>query len=84
MSKPSGSTARVRLPAHLEPITVQTERPARPLTREQAASALGRHARTLDRWARRGQLLAIDLGGTVRIPATEAQRLSTEPLRSSM
>jgi excisionase family DNA binding protein len=80
MTRPRGSTARTRLPAHLEPIMVQTERPARPLTREQAAAALGLHARTLDRWARRGQLLTIDFGGTVRIPAAEARRLqSTAP-----
>ena len=81
MTSPGGSTARARLPAHLDPIIVQTERPARPLTREQAARALGLHARTLDRWARHGQLLTIHLGGTVRIPAAEARRLqSTQPV----
>ncbi len=64
-----------RLPAHLEPIRVQRARPPRPLTRDQAARLLGRHARTLDRWARLGQLHTIDLGGTVRIPADEARRL---------
>jgi excisionase family DNA binding protein len=64
-----------RLPAHLAPITVLIERPARPLTREQAARVLGLHPRTLDRWARRGRLLTIDLGGTVRIPVAETLRL---------
>lgn len=77
MTRESGRTTRGRLPAHLEPITVETERPPRPLTREQAARALGLHARTLDRWARRGQLLTIDLGGTVRIPAAETRRLQS-------
>jgi excisionase family DNA binding protein len=80
-TSPAGSTARARLPAHLDPIIVQAERPARPLTREQAASELGLHARTLDRWARRGQLLTIHLGGIVRIPAAEARRLqATAPV----
>jgi hypothetical protein len=37
----------------------------------------GRHARTVDRWARLNLLRTIDLGGTVRIPADEAQRLLT-------
>lgn len=41
-----------RLPAHLVPIRVEPTRPPRPLTRQQAAELLGRHARTLDRWAR--------------------------------
>ena len=78
------SIARARLPAHLAPIAVQTERPARPLTREQAASSLGFHVRTLDRWARCGKLRTIDLGGTIRIPAAEARRLqSTEPARET-
>lgn len=35
---------------------------------------LGMHARTLDRWIRRGRLPAIDLGGTLRIAAAEAER----------
>jgi hypothetical protein len=60
-----------RLPAHVAPI----ERPARPLIREPAAGVLGLHPRTLDRWARRGRLLTIDLGGTVRIPVAETLRL---------
>ncbi len=64
-----------RLPTHLAPIRVQRDRPPQPLTRDQAARLLGRHARTLDRWARLGQLRTIDLGGTVRIPADEARRL---------
>jgi excisionase family DNA binding protein len=82
MTRQRGSTARARLPAHLAPIKVQTERPARPLTRKQAASSLGFHARTLDRWARRGQLRTIDLGGTIRIPAAETRRLqSTAPVQ---
>jgi excisionase family DNA binding protein len=72
-----GRTDQARLPAHLAPITVLMERPARPLTREQAARVLGLHARTLDRWARRGRLLTIDLGGTVRIPAAEMRRLQS-------
>jgi excisionase family DNA binding protein len=81
MTNPSGATGRARLPAHLDPIIVETERPEAPLTREQAAQALGLHARTLDRWARHGQLLTIHLGGTVRIPAAEARRLqSPEPV----
>jgi excisionase family DNA binding protein len=70
-----GTIEGARLPAHLAPIRVLIERPTRPLTREQAARVLGLHTRTLDRWARRGRLLTIDLGGTVRIPADEAQRL---------
>lgn len=70
-----GRTGQARLPAHLAPITVLIERPARPLTREQAARVLGLHPRTLDRWARCGRLLTIDLGGTVRIPVAETRRL---------
>jgi excisionase family DNA binding protein len=72
-----GRADQARLPAHVTPITVLMERPARPLTREQAARVLGLHARTLDRWARRGRLLTIDLGGTVRIPAAEMRRLQS-------
>jgi excisionase family DNA binding protein len=64
-----------RLPAQLVPIHVTSQRPPRPLTREEAAAALGLHPRTVDRWARRGRLRVIDLGGTVRIPAEEASRL---------
>lgn len=64
-----------RLPAHLVAIQVRPDRAPRPLTRAQAARALGKHARTLDRWIRHGDLLAIDLGGTVRIPAEETERL---------
>jgi hypothetical protein len=41
-----------RLPAHLVPVRVEPVRPPRPLTRQQAAELLGRHAGTLDRWAR--------------------------------
>ena len=52
---------------------------ADPLTREQAADLLGVHPRTLDRWTRRGRLRAIDLGGTVRIPLAEANRVSRIP-----
>ncbi len=63
------------LPAHLAPIRVLCERPPRPLTREEAAEQLGLHPRTIDRWARRGRLRLIDLGGTVRMPADEASRL---------
>jgi excisionase family DNA binding protein len=70
-----GRTDEPRLPAHLAPITVVIERLARPLTREQAARVLRLHPRTLDRWARRGRLLTIDLGGTVRIPVAETLRL---------
>lgn len=66
---------RSRLPDHLVPITVERGRPPRPLTREQAAEALGLHPRTLDRWIRRGRLGAIVLGGTVRISAAEASRV---------
>lgn len=66
-----------RLPAHLVPIRVEPTRPPRPLTRQQTAELLGRHARTLDRWARLNLLRTIDLGGTVRIPADEAHRLLT-------
>jgi excisionase family DNA binding protein len=68
---------RWRLPEHLMPITVERERPPRPLTREQAADALGLHPRTLDRWIRRGRLGAIVLGGTVRVPAAEASRVQS-------
>jgi excisionase family DNA binding protein len=64
-----------RLPAHLTAIRVLGERPPRPLTREAAAEVLGVHPRTIDRWARRGRLRLIDLGGTVRMPADEANRL---------
>ena len=60
-----------RIPAHLAPITVQVVRPARPLTRQQAAHVLGVHPRTLDRWARLGLVDTIDLGGTVRISSAE-------------
>lgn len=67
-----------QLPAHLAPIRVQPERPPRPLTRDQAAWVLGRHARTLDRWARLGLVRRIDLGGTVRIAADEVQRLLSD------
>lgn len=63
------------LPAHLVPIRVQPKRPPRLLTREQVAATLGLHPRTIDRWARRGRLRLIDLGGTVRIPAEEGSRL---------
>jgi hypothetical protein len=70
----SGTSPR-RLPGHLVPIRVQPDRPPRPLTRGQAAQLLGRHARTIDRWSRLNLLRTIDLGGTVRIPADEAQRL---------
>ena len=66
-----------RLPDHLVPIIVERERPPRPLTREQAAHALGLHPRTLDRWVRRGRLRAIDLGGIVRIPAAEVSRVQS-------
>ena len=66
-----------RLPAHLVPIRVEPARPPRPPTRAQAAQLLGRHARTVDRWARLHLLRTIDLGGTVRIAADEAQRLLT-------
>ena len=65
-----------RLPLHLAPITVEQDRPPRPLTREQAAGVLGVHPRTVDRWARRGRLRVIDLGGTVRIRFAEASRVS--------
>jgi len=49
------------------------------LTREEAAEALGLHPRTIDRWARRGRVRLIDLGGTVRMPAGEASRLRQIP-----
>jgi hypothetical protein len=80
-----GRTDQPRLPAHLAPITVLIERPARPLTREQAARVPGFHPRTLDRWARRGRLLTIDLGGTVRSPVAETLRLQpiAEPRRTA-
>lgn len=68
-------TSPSRLPGHLVPIRVEPARPPRPLTRGQAAHLLGRHARTIDRWSRLNVLRTIDLGGTVRIPADEAQRL---------
>jgi excisionase family DNA binding protein len=64
------------LPAQLSAITVATDRPPRPLTRAEAAAALGLHPRTLDRWLRRGRLRAIDLGGTVRIPVEETHRVA--------
>ena len=69
------SARRRQLPLHLSPIRVEPDRPARPLTRGEAASALGRHARTLDRWTRLGLLRTIEIAGTVRIPADEAERL---------
>lgn len=65
----------VRLPDHLAPIEVEPRSVAPPLTREQAAELLGVHPRTLDRWARLGWISVIDLGGTVRVRADEAQRL---------
>jgi hypothetical protein len=70
-----GRARRRRLPAHLAPIRVDPRRPPRPLTRAEAARALRRHARTLDRWARLGLLRTIEISGTVRIPAEEAERL---------
>jgi excisionase family DNA binding protein len=83
MSRPNVSSRSEmrapRLPAHLVPINVERERPPRPLTREQAANALGLHPRTLDRWVRRGRVGAIDLGGTVRIPAAETARVESIP-----
>jgi excisionase family DNA binding protein len=66
-----------RLPAHLVPISVQHERPPRPLTREQAAALLGLHPRTLDRWIRRERLRVFNLGGTVRVPVAEANRVQS-------
>jgi excisionase family DNA binding protein len=54
---------------------VVSDRPPRPLTREQAAELLGLHPRTLDRWVDRGRLRVIDLRGTVRIPVTELARV---------
>jgi len=68
-----------RLPAHLAPITVEHDRPPRPLTREQAAESLGLHPSTLDRWVQRGRLRVIDLRGTVRIPFTEVARARSIP-----
>ena len=62
-------------PAHLAPISVLVERPAAPLIRERTARALGLHARRLDRWARRGPLLTIDLAGTVRTPVAKMPRV---------
>lgn len=64
-----------RLPAHLAPISVVSDRPPRLLTREQAAELLGLHPRTLDRWVHRGRLRVIDLRGTVRIPVAELARV---------
>jgi excisionase family DNA binding protein len=71
------STDRPRLPAHLVPIVVSEPRPPRPLTRHQAAALLGMHTRTLDRWIRRGRLPAIDLGGTLRIAGSDAERAAS-------
>ena len=51
----------MRLPAHLSPIQVHPTRPPRPLTREQVARVLGRHPRTVDRWARLGLALGVVL-----------------------
>src|SRR5215218_4809837 len=70
-----GLGGRPGLPAHLAPIRVEPHRPPRPLTRAQAARTLRRHARTLDRWARLGLLRTIEIAGTVRVPADEAERL---------
>jgi excisionase family DNA binding protein len=70
-----GSARRRQLPVHLSPIRVDPDRPARPLTRAEAARRLGRHARTLDRWTRLGLLRTIEIAGTVRIPADEVERL---------
>ena len=64
-----------RLPQHLAAIRVELTRGAQPLTREQAAALLDIHPRTLDRWAKLERIRVIDLGGTVRIPVDEAQRL---------
>lgn len=75
----SARRSPVRLPDHLAPIEVEPRRVAPPLTREQAAELLGIHPRTLDRWARLGRISVIDLGGTVRVRADEAQRLGCDP-----
>ena len=77
--RPASGSRNPRLPAHLLPIRVQADRPTRPLTREQAAELFEVHPRTVDRWVRRGRLVAIDLGGTVRIPAAEAARVKAIP-----
>lgn len=68
--------ARRRLPAHLVAIEVSSERPEPPLTREQAATEIGIHPRTLDRWIERGRIASINLHGTLRIAAAEVRRAS--------
>ncbi|UTI63898.1 hypothetical protein NBH00_21455 [Paraconexibacter antarcticus] len=64
------------LPAHLVAIEVCAERPEPPLTREQAAAAIGIHPRTLDRWVERGRVATINLHGTLRIAAAEVREAS--------
>jgi excisionase family DNA binding protein len=65
---------RPALPVHLVPIIVVGPRPQPPLTRRQTAELLSLHPRSVDRWIRRGRLRTIDLGGTVRIAAADAER----------
>ena len=76
-SVPETRSVATRLPAHLVEIRVWSERPEPPLTRQQAARVLGLHPCTIDRWARRGRLQRIDLGGTVRFPAPDMRRLQS-------
>ena len=61
------------LPVHLVPIIVAEPRPPQPLTRRQTAELLSLHPRSVDRWIRRGRIRTIDLGGTVRIAAADAE-----------
>lgn len=67
-------TKQLALPAHLVPIIVAEPRPPQPLTRRQIAELLSLHPRSVDRWIRRGRIRTIDLGGTVRIAAADAEQ----------
>ena len=48
-------------------------------TREEAADLFNVHARTIDNWIKSGYLRRVMVGRTVRIPASEIERL-LEPL----
>ena len=73
---PTVDRAQWPLPAHLVAIEVCADRPEPPLTREQAAAAIGIHPRTLDRWVERGRVATINLHGTLRIAASEVREAS--------
>lgn len=58
-----------------------SETPQPPATKAEAAVALQVSPRTIDRLIARGQLEAIRVGGSVRIPRAELVRISTTGTR---